>query len=134
MESQPYNKDFLCTLIDALQVSFSAVPSGPVFKAASFIRLNCSATGGVPPLQYCFIQSCRQTGNKTFNGINSERFSFIITTNPLQCSNQFMCQVTGSTKNTRTAEFTINELTGRHAGAHEFRLSTEFRSLRELYM
>ena len=95
---------------DALQVSLSGVPSGPVYRAASFIRLNCSVTGGVPPLQYRFIRFCRQSNEKT--GTISEQTSLLVTTTPVQCNDQIMCQVTDHNGNTGAANFVISDLTG----------------------
>ena len=116
--------------------SFSAIPSGPVYRAASFIRLTCSATGGVPPLQYHLIGSCRQIGIEAPHEIFFWPFSLLITTTPRQCRDQFMCQVTNSCGNNKTAQFIINELTGMaciQVHMNNYRLSTGVKPPRKSY-
>lgn len=97
-----------------LQVSLKTTPPGPFYTVASFVRINCTSTGGLPPLQYQIRHYCSKT-NQYLGGWSLS--SVLRPTTPAHCGDQYLCRVTDVFQNTETAVITISQLTGMRMSA-----------------
>ena len=98
-----------------LTVSLTPSPSGPTYKAATWISFQCQASGGSGVYRYKWKVYCTSTDVKVFESGYSSDATFRIKSTPSTCYNKVECvaedralPISGS------ASFAISTVTGEY--------------------
>ncbi len=95
------------------------IPRGPVYPAATWIRVGCKQDNSQSLLQYRWLGSCNSTGEVIFNitdpFLDEESWAVIwVKSTPLDCLDHFQCTSYDNSLTELTSKvFTLDKISGK---------------------
>ncbi len=99
--------------VDALDVTVTTEPDGPIYKAGTLFNLTCTASNGFEPYTIEWSFGCTYTN--MFNSFvpKNNTIGFYTTTSKT-CQNVYRCRVTDSISTIAIGQAVIETVTGKY--------------------